>query len=47
MWRTDPFLDNDRERNNKATVAAWQQILNWQHLNYNNRGKGKKVGLSL
>jgi hypothetical protein len=47
MWRIDPFLGNDRERNDKATVVARQQILNWQQLNYNNRGKGKKVKLSL
>jgi hypothetical protein len=37
MWRIDLFLGNDG-KTNTTTAVAWQQILNKQQLNYNNRG---------
>jgi hypothetical protein len=38
LWRIDPFLGNDRGKNNNTTAVARLQILNKQQLNYNNRG---------
>jgi hypothetical protein len=38
MWRIDPSLGNDRERNNNTTAVVRQQIFNKQQLNYNKRG---------
>jgi hypothetical protein len=34
MWHLDLLLGNDREANNKTTIAARQEILNKQQFNY-------------
>jgi hypothetical protein len=38
LWRTDPFLGNDRETNNETTAVAKQEFINKQQLKYDNRG---------